>query len=332
MLVVLAVPATSNADTDVLIFDNGDRLTGELKSMERGKVRFDTDATGTIPIEWDNVASLESNQNVQVETDDGSRYLGQLSRDSEARRLIVATNSGPVRLDIERVVYMMPIESRTLDRVDGRISLGYNFAQASKVQQFLIGLDVDYRTETRILGLSADAALSDSENNEASRRKRADLQYTRLRPRRWVSGGVLRFDSNDALGVDLRTSLGIGGGRYLQQTNSQVLLLTGGLQGSREEIAGASGGEDSLEAFATLKWDWFRYDYPQLDLSTTAQVIPNLTNTGRLRSELEIKLSWELIEDLVWQINYFRSSDSDPGVSDTPKIDYGISTSLGYSF
>ena len=48
--------------TDILIFVNGDRLTGEVKGLAHGKLQFNTDATNTIAIEWDKVASLESKQ------------------------------------------------------------------------------------------------------------------------------------------------------------------------------------------------------------------------------------------------------------------------------
>jgi len=75
---VCASPATAAPKTDVLVFLNGDRLTGEVKSLERGRLRFNTDATGTIAIEWDDIASLQSNQNIQVESEGGVRYLGNL--------------------------------------------------------------------------------------------------------------------------------------------------------------------------------------------------------------------------------------------------------------
>ena len=59
-LISIAMPAVAADATDIVIFDNGDRLTGEVKSLERGRLRFKTDATDTISIEWDNVAFLKS--------------------------------------------------------------------------------------------------------------------------------------------------------------------------------------------------------------------------------------------------------------------------------
>ena len=54
----VSLSASAAAKTDIVIVVNGDSLTGEVKSLERGRLRFKTDATDTISIEWDDVAWL----------------------------------------------------------------------------------------------------------------------------------------------------------------------------------------------------------------------------------------------------------------------------------
>ena len=188
------------------------------------------------------------------------------------------------------------------------------------------------RSENRILSVQADAVRSDSEDSESSQRQSLDLNYKRLRANRWYTGAIVGLDRNDELGLDLRTSIGIGGGRYLKQTNSATLTLGGGLQMSRENLAGDVSDEDTLEAVLTLDWDWFRYDSPELDLSTKLQIIPNVTDTGRVRGEFDISLKWEMIDDLFWELSFYDSYDSDPVAADAEENDYGISTSLGWEF
>ena len=118
-LIAISMPAFAADKTDIVIFVNGDRLTGEFKSLERGRLRFKTAATDTISIEWDDVAFLKSDQNIQVETEGGDRYLGHLSASTREKRIIVETGSGPIDLEIARVILMTPIEERGLDRIDG---------------------------------------------------------------------------------------------------------------------------------------------------------------------------------------------------------------------
>ena len=101
---------------------------------------------------------------------------------------------------------------------------------------------------------------------------------------------------------------------------------------TREELAGSTSDQDTIEAYGTVRWDWFRYDTPELDLSTSLQVIPNLSDTGRVRGELATKLKWEMIEDLFWQLELYDSYDSRPATAGAEKNDYGIITSLGYDF
>lgn len=331
-LLAISIPAIAADKTDVVIFVNGDRLTGEVKSLERGRLRFKTAATDTISIEWDDVAFLKSDQSIQVETENGDRYLGHLSAAAESQKVIVETDSGPVALDAERVVLMTPIEERGLDRIDGDISAGYNFAKADEVTTTNLSFDLNYRTESHIFSLDFDSLFSDSSTNEPSQDLSLDLQYRRLLANRWLTGGIVTFERNDELGLDLRTSIGGGGGRILHQSNSSSLLLIGGLLVSRERVSVAAADENYFEAFATLAWDWFRFDTPELDLTTSLQIIPNLTDSGEVRGEFEIELKWEIIEDLFLALAITDSYDSKAELNGGENNDYSIITSVGWDF
>ena len=66
------------AQTDRVVMNNGDILTGEIKSLDRGMLRFETDATDTIEIQWSLVAELTSTQNFQITIDDDRQLFGSL--------------------------------------------------------------------------------------------------------------------------------------------------------------------------------------------------------------------------------------------------------------
>lgn len=336
-LLLLTGPIVAAANTDVVVFDNGDRLTGEIKSLERGKLRFKTDATDTISIEWDNVAFLSSEQNIQVETYDGRRYLGHLKLSPAVRVINVQLQDEYIELAADRVVVMTPIEERGIERIDGDVTAGYNFAKADAVEQMNLGLGIEFRGETRIIGINLNSSISDSKQNESSQRHTADANYKRFWPNRWFYSGMVRATRNDELGIDLRTSIGGGGGRIISQSNQSRLLAESGLQFTRENLASDASGmdtpdQDTVEAYVSMDWDWFRYDSPEFDLSTSLEIIPNLTNMGRVRGEFDITLKWEIIHDLFWQLSFYDSYDSDPVADGAERNDYGITTSLGYSF
>jgi len=346
-LIAISMPAIAADPTDIVTFVNGDRLTGEFKSLERGRLRFKTAATDTISIEWDNVARLSSKQNIQVETENGARYLGHLSATADEKRLVVEMSSGPVVLETVHVILMTPIEERGLDRIDGDISAGYTFAKAKEVKTTNLSVDLNYRTESRILMLDYDTLVTDSSEDDeedddegASEDLSLSLEYKRLLANRWLAGGEVRFERNDELGLDLRTSVGGGGGRILRQSDNSSVSLTGGLFVSREDTVVpdiALQGEDHviedyLEASIKLTWDWFRYDTPELDLMTTLQILPNLTDSGEYRGEFEIELKWEIIEDFFWSLAITDSYDSKVPELEGEKNDYSIITSVGWDF
>jgi len=346
-LAAISMPAIAADPTDIVTFVNGDRLTGEFKSLERGRLRFKTAATDTISIEWDNVAFLKSDQNIQVETENGARYLGHLSAATDEKRLVVEMSSGPVVLENEHVILMTPIEGLRRDRIDGDISAGYTFAKAKNVKTTNLSVDLNYRTESRILSVDFDTLVTDSSEDDeedddegASEDLSLALEYRRLLPNRWLAAGIVRFERNDELGLDLRSSIGAGGGRILRQSNNSSVSLTGGLFVSREETVVQDIAlqteeivvEDYLEASVTLEWDWFRYDTPELDLTTSLQILPNLTDSGEYRGEFEIELKWEIIEDFFWSLSITDSYDSKVQELEGEKNDYSIITSVGWDF
>ena len=49
---VSARPAAAQR-TDVVELRNGDEITGEIKELARGKLKFKTDDMGTIYVEWE---------------------------------------------------------------------------------------------------------------------------------------------------------------------------------------------------------------------------------------------------------------------------------------
>jgi len=333
-----SLPAFAAPKTDIVVFKNGDKLTGEIKSLKRGRLNLNTDATGTISIEWDQIGHIESLQNVQVETNTGTRFFGHLVATEKSGRVVVATNNGPQMLDGARVILITPIETKGIGAFDIDLTLGYNFAKAGGVTQANIRVDVDYRTRLRIYSFTASKVINDSDEQESSQRANFGVSYARLFNERWFTNSHLNMDQNDELDLDLRTSIGVGGGRFMIQSNNMILGLQGGLQFSRENLqtdpeTGIDPGEvDSIEATFSLNWDWFRFDSPELDWSTALELIPSLTESGRVRAEFDTGLKWEIFNDLKWGVEFYSSFDNKPQSETATTSDYGVNTTLTYEF
>lgn len=344
VLVLSAVPvadALARDKTDLVFMGNGDRITGEIKQLGRGILQVSTDSMGTLNIEWEDVERIESNYVFQFERTDGTRVTGKIAPSTGDRSITLQAGLGKVTFAHERVVRIAPIEGSFWDRLEGSFSFGYSFTRASDVAQANFGVRASHRSEERAFTLSGNTIITEDQASVQTARTDVSLGMLRFRSNRWFNGYQLGFESNDKLGLDLRTSLGAGIGRYLVQTNSSQFSLIGGLNGTIEDLASIDDGtgimqentrQESLEAMLGTQFQRYIFDEPVMDLSIRYFVFPSLTDSGRVRSQLDINLRWELINDLFWDLNYYNTYDSDPASGADSTNDYGIVTSLGYSF
>ena len=291
-----------------------------------------TEATDTIPIEWEHVTGVVSKQQLQVELTSGVRYLGSLTA-AEPGNLVINTSRRSYTVPLSDVVAITPIEKKFVERWDVDLSAGYSFTKASDIRTVDFGLDIDYITEQRRNSLGANLNTTDDSEGADSTWWSVNAVSLRLRENRWFSGFTGRLESNDGLGLDLRTSVGYGVGRYVVQTNSLKLGLIGGMQASQEKFDEVLDGDDeetSVEALFGAEFELFRYDEPEIDLTTTLRVIPNVTDFGRVRGEFDVTLRWELIDDFFWQLKLRDSYDSEPRADDADKNNYTITTGIAW--
>ena len=72
-----------------MVLRSGDRITGEVTELDRGRLTFKTDDIGTLAIEWDKVTSVTASATFEVHEIGGGQYFGALRpgpQDGRARR------------------------------------------------------------------------------------------------------------------------------------------------------------------------------------------------------------------------------------------------------
>jgi len=322
--------AASAAKSDIILFKNGDRLTGEVKTLDRGKISFDTDAAGVIKLEWDDIEQLYSNTTYEVALENGERLYGSLAETSRHSEIRLQMESATLDLPIDTVVRMTPIKSKVIDRIDMNVSVGYSLAKASKLEQSNVSYDFSYREEKRRLALSFDGSTSSSESNPSSTRTFTNFSYQRfLDNRNWSPYGVGQIERNDELGIDRRVSLGGGMGRWLRDTNQNRIAFNGGLIRSLEDDNGSPDTKSDTEAMVSMDFEWFRYDTPQLDVSTQFTLYNRLSGTHEPRGNLDVNFKWEIFKDFYWSFSFYYTFDRQTETGE-PTNDYGSFVSLGW--
>ena len=334
-LLLSAVVAHAAPKTDVVVLRNGDRLTGEVKGLDRGQLSFDTDATGTIAIEWQQLASVESKQVLQVELTSGIRHTGQSAAPSAPGRFRVELpggGDGVQEFPLTDVVRIDPIDQGGFfDRLDGYLTAGYDYAKANNLQTFTFTGGVSRRDERSLRLVDASTTVTTQDTVEDSGRYDITANARHFMANRRFYQGFLSFEGNDELGLDLRSTVGGGFGTYLVQDSRQEWAVVAGLAANREDFA-TEGTTESLEAILGTQYSFFRFQDPEANLDASLAVLPSLTESGRVRSEAKLRSRYELVDDLFFEVSLYGSYDSDADAAAESKSDYGVTTSLGYSF
>jgi len=320
------------AKTDIVLLVNGNTITGEIKSLDFGALRYSTDSMGTVSIDWEDIVSITTQQTLQVEVTDGTRYFGSLNAVDDRFHIKVITASREVSLPTSEIVRMTPIDAEEsfLERLDGSFSLGFNTEKASEVTTFNLATDVQYRTRRYLVGLTANASITDQPSQATSQRSTIGLNYQRFRDNRWFTDWFVNWETNQQLGIKDRYIAGGGLGRYLVQNNTNQFSLTAGVNATHEEFVDQLNATTVGEGRIQLRY-LHRRILPESTISLTTNYFPLLSNLSQYRSETDLSFRREFIEDLFFDVTVYHSYQSDPPAGSENR-DYGVTTSLGYSW
>jgi len=332
LLTLLAAPAWSRPKTDVVVLENGDRVTCEIKKLQRGKLTVKTDASGTITLKWSRIVGLQSTYLFQIELDSGERHIGRFDLPPEFGKIAVENGDEAELVDVFRVVSMIPIEATFWSRIKGSVDAGYDFTQASTATTWSAAAELTHRTPIYETHITADSNIKEQEGAESVNRQNLKAQVNRYFENRWFAAFVSQAEKSASQGLDLRGLIGGGIGRRVLQTNRSNIALVAGAAYSREKFEDNRDFESNAEAVASIGLETFRFDSPELDLSAGLVVLPNLKTWGRYRLQANGKARIEIVRNLYWSLSVYETFDSDPPSETSRRNDFGISTSIGWSF
>ena len=333
-VLILPLSALAREKIDVIYVINGDRVTGEIVSLEYGQLSVKTDSMGTVNIEWPDVTSIDSKQHFILEDLTGGRYFGSITTDKEARtfRVIGEDGAAPVDMAILAVTRISPGENTFISRLQGSFSVGFDYAKSSDITTLSAAMDLAYRAPEFAWTLSADVNTTKDPNQATLDRDTLSFGYQWLREHRRFWAGLTTLERNEETGIDARWLIGGGIGQYFYQSPRAELSGVIGIAATKEWATGDANSQESLEGLIGGSWRIFKFNTPKISLTANVVVYPSITESGRYRTTGNLSLRREIVSDFYLDLSLYQSYDSDPPDATAEKDDYGITTSLGYSF
>jgi hypothetical protein len=286
---------------------------------------------GTVNIEWRFISEVISNTSHSLEITDGTRVLGTLQKPSDGEHVVVGTLQGPVDVQPEEVVSVWPVEATFVDRMDLDMSFGLDYKKATEITDLNAAIDFRLRGDDRLTEASFRTDITRQNDQADQTRWELDGFHEYLMPEQRFRNWFGKIESNEATGVNLRTSAGGSFGKYMIKTNNTWFTVSAGLQGIQENPQNG-GSETNVEAVGSLRYRYFRYAEPERSFDTTFNIYPSITENGRIRADLRSTFKLELVEDLFWSMEFWATHDNEPLSTGVEKTDYGIITSVGWSY
>jgi putative salt-induced outer membrane protein YdiY len=336
-LLLIACPLLAKRKDDVVIMKNGDKFTGEIKSLQYGELVFKSDyMKDSVHLDWKRVESLQSQDTFIVALANGDRITGFIEKEMTAgdkdQDFKITAQGTSIEVSPSDVINIGQREGNFWNQLTGSISYGFGFASGNNSTNSSLGADVAYRTAKNSIQLATTSQFDSQKNANNTNRFTFDAQYGRMLTQRWLAAGLFSLLKSNQQDLQLRSTYGGGVGRKMIQTDRTALTLVGGTAYSHEAYVPQPGTEpirNNAEGLLGISFSTFRFK--TLNLNSQAFVFPSLSEPGRLRLTSQSSLRIELIRNFYWNLQLYENYDTRPPVH-AAKNDLGVTTSLGWTF
>lgn len=333
-LIILVGKDAMAQKTDKILLQNNDWLTGELKKMDYAKATFKTDAASTIQIKWDHILQIKSDKFFEIDLNDGSKYFGSIdaTEDDQKYTLVIVKDESRLPIDMNQIVEMTQIKNRFWTRLDGNIDLGYSYTKGSEVKQWNGSFRLDYRSTKSLSTIAGNSIFTEQPERVPTSKQDFSLSFKRFMLHQWAYNSFGALQQNTELGIKLRSSFGLGLSRNWLRSNTQRIISTAGIIVNREVGENNTGKTTNYEALLRTEYRVFRYSDPEIDITSSFDLYPSLSIKERIRSDLNLKVRFEVFDDFYIGLTLYHNFDSKPPEAAVSTSDWGVTTSIGYSF
>ena len=315
---------------DSLFTRSGELLTGEIQSLNRSVLVFETSYSDTdFRIEWEEVGWISTTGNYKIYDTEGTQFIGKLGPGGDCTEcLMIYTSDDTIVRKFPDIAVIAEAQDTFKDRLKLAIHLGYNFTKASRTQQFTTRSSAGYIGNKWDI-MSALNAYDTRFDTTSTSRTDANINLRVSLRNNWYGFGTVDWLSSDEQQLDLRTTASAGVGNIVVRNSDSYLYLFGGLTFNNEDFSGEDGVESqSFEGLVGGQLELFGFS--DISLNSKLYAYPSITEKSRIRTTFSVDLKWEFFSDFELMAGFSLNYDSKPP-GDTERSDYVLSLTLGWS-
>jgi putative salt-induced outer membrane protein YdiY len=326
----LLICIAGNAQNDTIHLINNEFLVGEVKSFDKGVLTIETSYSDKdFKVEFNKVRGLIIQRKSIIILTEGRRRFGNIRTDSPGMVMITSEDGAIEHFKLEEVIGLLEIHEKFWNRFTVALDFGFNLTKANNSTQFTIGSQFDYTDEKWLFEGNINLLNSLQDNVDRIERTDAKLQLIRILSKKYYLLGDVNFLSNTEQALDGRITPSIGVGKFLISTNKLYLGINLGFAYTIENYTDTSLNKTSSEAVIGLSYNM--YDFKDLDLNTGVKFYPSLSENGRIRTDYDLILKYDLPLDFYIKLSFSLNFDNQP-VAEGSSLDYIFTSGFGWEF
>ena len=319
-----------DAAADEIILKNGDRLTGEVITLEEDKLIFKTSYAGELIIAWSEVEKIRVDKQAGVLLEDEVFLKGVIETAEDGRMIIRQDETRQhVFVNLEKVKRISPQQAEsTKTKYNMRANVGITI-ESGNTEKEKFHLDSTFGARKQQFRFSFGFEYDYESNNDEKTRNRllasTNLDYFFNHP--WYVYGKGAYEFDEFKDLDLRLDIGPGlGYQFIEGVNANFALEAGPSY-VKQDFKKESRRDYIAARFAVDADKWFFDKFVQFFILAEGFSNPNEADDrfGRVRSGLRFPLGRGFSMSTQYNLNY----DNNPpeGIEET---DQRLIFLLGY--
>lgn len=288
--------AVTPALADTVWLKNGDRLTGKIKFYDGGKLVLATDYGGSIALDWRQIATLESDQELLIKE---SALVGERAkslRPAEPGKVTLVNGDEPKTIELASIEQMLKPKPLVEDLVwKGNIDAALDYKRAERDTD---DYDVSVKTKARhgLWRHNAEADYNREFQDDVVTTDNWGVEYAldRFITEHWFWQGRLEYKRDLIEDVRRQRTVGTGPGYQFWDNELGAFSVAGLL--NRTDYEYDTGERDNFYAMS-MKWDYNRYLIGKsVELFSDGEVGKPLNNVAEYTFDAALGLRYKVTD------------------------------------
>ncbi|AKJ99017.1 MULTISPECIES: DUF481 domain-containing protein [Pseudomonas] len=281
---------------DTVWLKNGDKLSGKITVFDGGKLLIQTDYAGAVPIDWKQVKTLESDQQLLVKQDAYTGEKAKALHAAEDGKVTLANGEAPKTVELASIQQILKPKPVVEDLVwKGNIDAALDYKRAENDTD---DYDIDFKTSARHgrWRHNAEGEYNREFQDDVVSTDNWRLEYSldRFLTDKWFWQGRLNYKRDKV--EDLARQRVVGTGPGYQFWDDELGAFSLGSLLNRTDYEYRDGGKDNFYSVA-MKWDYNRYLIgKRVEFFTNGEVGKPLSGVAEYAYDAEMGLRYKVTD------------------------------------